>query len=350
MPNPSSNELVYSNEEAAAELSAEDTADEATPELDESNPDLDSADEVESTWEDGDPEDPDAETDASAQDEAPAQTVRKIKANGQIVEVDMSDQERVDQILTMGLGARQVYAERDKLRKVVGLKDKAIADGAKYRDLWTKLEEAKAQGRESLYEKIFDEKFEVAAKRWADEQSAYEQATPEQRRVLDMERQLRARLQATEAEAKKRAKADEDVAEKTRKAEIKEARATLMPEFMKHEFSAKVKDPARAERLNRILWRDTIANLKAKHGALESWEEVPLEDIRAAFKETAETLFDSRETKTQAKAEVKKVIDNKKQVAKTQAQAVATRNYQPSIKNHDKEKDPIKLWKKMFRR
>ena len=126
-------------------------------------------------------------------------------------------------------------------------------------------------------------------------------------------------------------------------AERKELRAQLLPEFYKHEFSSKVKDPVRAEKLNAVLWRTTINNLKA----LGDDVELTAEMIRKEFRSTAALLAGDKQ---EAQKEVKKVVDEKKQVAKQQAKVAATRNYAGGTSDKDlsKIKDPVKLAKRMF--
>lgn len=346
------NELVMSNEEIAAEL-AQDGAAAAAPaaaESESTDPALDSDEEIDNPWlsdgdaEEGDQEsETDADSDETAQQKAAAQAVREFKANGKTHQVNMADQKLVDQLVTLGLGARPVFTERDQLRKQVGAKDKQIAELGKYKDLWTKLESSK-HNHDALYEKIFGRKFdEVIGERskWSQQ---YENASPEEKRLMDLQRRLE---QSENAEVERRRLLEQqqaDLAAKAEAAERKELKAMLLPEFYRHEFSSKIKDPDRAQKLNTALWKLTVSNLKANG---DEWEPTP-EAIRKAFRETAEMLYG--EAKQGARTEVKQIVEKKKKTAKEQAQVASTRNYAGTsdTKALAKEKDPVKLFRKMF--
>jgi len=328
-----------STEDISAELSegADATQDNDTEE----NLDLDDTDDVPSTWDDkGDPDTDDSDTDDTAQETA---QVIRVKAGGQVHEINMADTERVQQLLSLGLGARPAFAERDKLRKAVSGKDKEIEALKKYKGLWDKLEASKGN-REALYEKIFGEKFETAAKAWKDQQDQYESASPEERRLLDLQRKTEAQAREFEERAKTWEERQRDADTKVEQASLKELRAQMLPEFYKYEFSEKVKDQATAAKLNKALWKLAIAELKEQGDV----EDLPAEVVRKAFRDTHDMLWSNAQTS--AKQEVKRIVTKKKETAKKQAQVASTRNYTGDPSKLAQEKDPVKLFRKMFGR
>lgn len=345
-----SNELVMSNEEIESAMSADD-APEPTSDTDSEGlaaNDTDDGD-IPSAWDQSDDE---GDSDTEAKSATPAtrnkssQSVREYKANGKVHKVNLADQKSVDELVTLGLGARQVFTERDQLRKSLKAKEAEIADSKKYKDLWTKLE-ARKHDKEALYESIFGTKWSDDAIAHAKHQEAYEAATPEQRQFMDYKRQMDEDRKQREAEKREFEEYKKQVAEREHAANLKEAKSTLNPEFYKYEFSSKVKDPDVAAKMNKALWKLTISELREQFG---DEQEIPPSAIRSAFKETHDMLWSNH--KQVATEEVKKITEKKKTSSKEQAQIASTKNYGTGGKSLDalsKEKDPVKLWRKMFR-
>lgn len=340
-----SDELVMSNEEMSAALEAPATADAAeTVEPD----DLGSDDEVPATWVDedeGDQDELDPDSEPAARQKKGAPQVRDVKANGKVHKVDMSDQAAVDQLLSLGLGARQVFSERDQLRKSTKTMQTQLADAKKYQDLWQKLEASK-NDHDGLYQKVFGKSFAEAAKAFVAEQQAYEQASPEERRYMDLRRQIEADRRKTDEDKVTREAEARKLEERQDQLDLRELKTQMTPEFMKYEFTSKVADEDVAAKMNKALWKLTVSDLKEQYGDLD---EVPPGAIRKAFRETHDMLWSNH--KQVAQKEVKQITETKKKTSKEQAQLASTRNY-GSGKSLDalaKEKDPVKLWKKMFR-
>lgn len=336
-------ELVYTDAEVAAELGGDSDVAEVVDQDDEANPDMESDEDVETTWDDDQQTgDDDAETEGKARTGAPK--TREFKANGKAVKVDMADQPRVDQLITLGLGARAVFTERDSLKKASVVKDKAIAELSDYKKLWNQLEDSKSD-HDALYEKIFGKKFADSAGAYAKRESDYASASPEERKLIDLERRLEAAQKSQSQREVAAKKAAEDADTKNRNADLREYKSRLSSEFYKYEFSTKVPDPVHAEKLNKILWRNVVADLKSEFGAAD---EIPADAIRRAFKENASVL--SSTVKQTAAREVKKITADKKKTAQSQASTAASRNFNknPDPQKLSRETDPVKLWKKMF--
>lgn len=338
-------DLVLSNEQIAAELASDaDGADTDTATEEQASP-LDSDAEIPS-WEDqqSDEEEADLDADTPQAKRKQPQAVRQYKANGKTHDVDHSDTKRVDELITLGLGARQVFSERDKLRKEQAAKDAELAEVRKYKGLWDKLEASKGD-HDALYEKIFGKKFDEATaerRKWSDD---YDAASPAERRVMDMQKQMEAQQRAWSDKQKQVEEAEKTVAQRAEEAQRREVKASLLPDFHKHEFSQKIKDPETAAEMNAALWRLTVGNLRKQFGTMD---ELDPEAVRREFAKVAKMLGGN--ATEQAKAEVAKVTEEKKQVSKQKAQVASTRNYAGSGETAKlaKEKDPVKLFRKMF--
>ncbi len=347
---PVTNELVQSNEQIQESLKdiPEDDAP-ADPEPADLGSDDPEEDDGTRPWENRDPED-----EATAESDTPsrksAKAVREIKANGKVHQVDMSDQTAVDRLLSFGLGARQVFTERDNLAKAAKAKDAQITDLSKYKDLWTKLEASK-HDKAALYEKIFGAKWDDDVKAYADYKREYEAASPERKEYLDWKRQVDEDKRVMAAERAEREAESTKLSSERSALKQDSMKGVMVPEFQKYEFTSKVKDEALATRMNKTLWREAIADLKAEYGHLDDDQKIPPAAIRKAFKEAHDMLWSNH--KTAADTAVKEAVVKKKAAAKESAQLSSTRNYSDNNKDQAAEykklaKDPIKLLQKMF--
>lgn len=334
------NELVMSPEQIQATLSS-------IPDDNQSQPTESHDTHERASWEDSyedDSVDSDGhDTDVSAPAQKQAQTIREFKADGGVYKVDMTNQERVDELISLGLGSRRAFSERDKLRKLVSNKDKQLTDLTKYKDLWNKIEVARTQSKETLYEKVFGEKWTDAVQREVERHLRYQQASPEERLLMEQETRVSELKRAQEAREAEWRQQQEAVETKQREIELKEMRSLLMPAFQKYEFSNKVKDPDEAQERNTMLWTQAIRNIKRKYG--ETANQQPPRVLEKEFARIASLIAAG-----DAKQEVKQIIEEKKKEAKTKAQVASTQNYSGNeqYKKLAKEKDPVKLWRKMF--
>jgi hypothetical protein len=333
------NELVLSNEEIQAELGSPDTdvSEEQVDQVSESDEDF-------SNWEDQ--TDDDAQSVGEDGETAPVEAqVRQIKANGKMHEVDMNDQEGVDRLLALGLGARQLFSKADKLEKENASLKKKVESGSKYERMWKKMDSLKSD-HDALYEAIYGRKYEDAYKERRDWDNRFEAASPEQQQVMLEQKSTADERRRLERERQEWENSKQETDSKVEAAERKELRAQMLPEFYKYEFSSKIDDSVQAEKLNAVLWKTAVSNLKAYGDDVEITPEL----IRKEFRETAELLGGS--AKKTAEKEVKKVIEQKKQTSKEQAKVAASRNYGANSPDRDlaKEKDPVKLMRLMFKR
>ncbi len=327
-------DLVMSDADIQAELGStevevEETADSVDPALESPTDDF-------SNWEDADDLGQSAEPAA-----APQPQTRTFKANGRDVEVNMADQEAVDKLITLGLGARPLFSQLDKVKKELHAAKIAIEGKDRYEKMWKKMDSMQGD-HDALYEAVFGRKYEESYNERRDWEKRYEAASPEGREILDERRKLDNDRKQLAREAKAREEAGKEIDGRVELAEKKELRSQLLPEFHANEFSKKVKDPARAEKLNAVLWKTTINNLKALD------VELTPELIRKEFRATAALLAGDP---AEAKNEIKKVVAEKKEASKEQARVASTRNYSgPSDKDLAKEKDPTKIFRRMFGR
>lgn len=335
-----SNELVMSNEAIQASLSE-------TPEEVTADPEHEGWQEPEddlSAWQDEDNgEEQEASEDAPARKKG-APTVRKVKANGKIVDVDMADSEAVDRLLSLGLGARQVFSKADKLEKSNKSLTAQLAELQKYKDNWQKLESRKTD-KAALYEAIFGTKWHDDIKADREYQERYNAASPAERQFMDYKRQLDDQKRQMDQERQERESARAAFDAEKDQLKLQSLKGVMTPELQRYDFTQKVKDEATGERMNKALWRLAIADLKEQYG---DQDDIPPSAVRKAFRETHDMLWSNH--KQAATQQVKQVVEKKKTAAKEQAQIASTRNYNTGKDHKDlaKIKDPVKLFKKMF--
>lgn len=209
-------------------------------------------------------------------------------------------------------GMRKFQAERDQLAKKFEETSKKLAE---VETNWNSLESAYSnQGLEGVintisgdpegYKKFLDREF--AKKR------EFENATPTQKREMELQEQL-SREKRSREQIEKRIK---DMEEKTTGervvAEQKSLEATVNPIFEKYRFTGKLGDDEAEYYYDKALWRETLDNVEQLPE-----ESITRETIENEFKKVANAY--RKVINKQADNKVKKVIDSKKQSAQENA-------------------------------
>jgi hypothetical protein len=293
----------------------------------------------------------DGESEAPAKDDgsAPAKspTTIQIKANGRIHEVDLSDKARVEQLIKLGLGARQAFTDKDRISKELKARDERIGALEKKAKAFEQLEQVGGDPRE-LFRIItggrvrFDD---ILDQEWQRKQ-ALANATPEQRAKIEMEERM-AKLERDSTEKSKaaddRLKEAETLSNEARQAKL---HSTLSSEFTKHSFADKVKDPVVAEEMNEILWKMGIDRLE-KYAEMHNLDEKDITPSLAKkiFSSIAKTLSGNVDKTVEEK--VNKTIQDKKKVAKAQAQASSSREYGVEDESELYKLSPVELFKRI---
>jgi hypothetical protein len=349
------NELGVSMEEMAnaaptAEVIKQDniaetlTQSEPTPELEETIEVEDS-----SFWNEGadqeqrldsEPQDIDGE-EVSSDSDIPlnSEGIISYKANGKEVSVDISTEEgRADLAKKLALldGARKAFSDKNKLRQQVKALEERANQGNQYKESWDKLEALK-DNPERLYEVITGQSFSDMMAKEYEKRSIYNNATEEERKIMDYEDRIRRMELQSEREQKRREDEIAKAEERNYTASKKETQTKLEREFFKYEFDND--SPATANKLKKILWRSALGDLQDYQR-----EGYKMSDklIQKAFNDNAKAL-QSFYGKEVAKG-VKKVTEKKKADAKEKAQAASTRNYKKPDFGDLASKDPLSIF------
>jgi hypothetical protein len=290
----------------------------------------------------------DDESEGEVEAAAPVSSVRKVKADGEWQEVADKD---IDSLLSMGLGARRVFSERDKLRKDNQRLVTEVKQAAEIRSAWDKLEAAK-DDPEALFRLITGGKeLKEYAQSYAERARKMEQASPEERRAYELEEQLAAERKEKAqilSQAERRSQAEQERAEAARQQEVK---SIATPAWKTSLESLAIDDPEAKSRVGKALWRDTWAEIESlQDAAAEAGGELELTDelIRKEFEKTAKAL--NFTIKTQANKQVKQVVEAKKTAAKQTAQIAASQNYRDSVDPKLARMSPMEILKHMTQR
>lgn len=243
------------------------------------------------------------------------------------VKVDLNNTEQLKKTLAAAYGFRKMQAERDN----VSAKLKEIEP--KYTELkqgWDALENAYQNGGvEGLVDLLGGKKgyYSEWKKGELEKELRYQNASDAEKREIELREKLD-RLEKESSLREKRAaeEAQRAVAERE-EAQLRSLESQITPAFNKHRFAGTLGDSSKEARLDKAIWDQALANLEALPDDVQLTPQM----IEREFKQIA-TEFRAIIGK-QAQAQVKKVIENKKQAAQTQVAAAAKSVPPSSIQN-----------------
>lgn len=304
-----------------AALAAEAGSEPDEPSEPEEAPEADEP-EGESTWADPDPANPD-EADAQAESEstspapaAPAELEIKT-ANGSRKFVLTPDNAELRRELTRAQG---VPALQSKL-------DKTVAELGKAKEragVWDELQSLTEAGHdERVVRAVLGKNFDRFRKQLVDEELGLQNGDPDQQAAIKAARIQRDR-EFEQAQAKREIEARDN---KLREIEDREAEASLRTAGLAAAAAFDVRkvidDPDQAHALNKSLWRLAWQDLEDQ--AKDTGRAPTASEIRAAFEATHRVLVAG--IKKATTKQVDKIIETKKQDAKTKVRAAATERY-----------------------
>jgi len=260
----------------------------------------------------------------AAKPNAPA-TIRKVKAGGRTHEVDLSDEAKLDKLLSMGIEGKKLFSKVAKLEQQ--LKSYTKGEAAEKLAMWDRLEEA-ADNPKELIKLITggSKSLDDFVKEAKEQEEFYQTATPEEIEQFELRQRL-ARVEQAEERRKAELEAERTQAEqRVYDSEKKVLKQRLHTELRKHSFQGKVSDEADAQELDRMMHTRAIQTIKgwmSKHG--EDLEEVPDQLISKAYQRAA--TFINKFTATQAEEKVSQLDQARSKEAETNAQLASTKNY-----------------------
>jgi len=240
------------------------------------------------------------------------------------VKVDLNNKEQLVKTLSMAYGFRKATAERDQ----ISAKLKQIEP--QYTELkqsWDTLENAYQNGGiEGLVDLLGGKQgyYSEWKRGELEKELRYQNSSEAEKRELD----LREKLDKLEKESSLREKRAAEEAKKAQtereEAQLRSLESQIAPAFNKYRFAGQLGDAAKEQAVDHAIWDQALKNLELLPDDVELTPQL----IEREFKQVA-TTFRAIIGK-QAQAQVKKVIENKKQAAQTQVAAAATRSLKPS--------------------
>ena len=312
--------------------------------------DLESDVDIESTWADepgenaveadapsGQPED---EHTAPEEGTDPTQTI-KFKVNGKEQELTLEEAKKQ---LSMSQASKAWTGEKAKLTKALK-SERAKLDKLKTKaESFDKLDEAYRKNPQEIFKLVTGEDFKTYLDREVAKRELYRSGTEEEKRIMDQEAkisEMERRMEMEKLESENRVREAEELefeADKTRMQNL------MTEEFRKYQLPEDI-EPTVANRLKRMLWAQSTADLKAyyaKYGRLTP------KMYEKAFSSNAAALNYFKENVVEK--EVGKAVKAKKEDAKNKAQIASARNYgKKEISEELIKKDPLSLFNIMRR-
>ena len=273
----------------------------------------------------------------------------KYKANGKDqtlnlnkVMTDAEAQSDLAKKLALVDGARKAFSDKNKYRTELKKIKAETQDMSKYKDSWEKLESIKDDHAE-VYRVITGESWDDMIAREIEKRSIYENATDEDRQIMDYEERIRRMELKQQRETEQREKELRKAEELKYDADKTQLQTNLEKEFGQYEFSED--NPVEANRLRKMLWRSALGDIQEWRG-----QGYKLNDkmIRKAFRDNASALQSFY--KTSVNKGTKEAVETQKAYASEKAAEAATKNYKTNSKLDELVgKDPLAIFS-AFRR
>lgn len=232
--------------------------------------------------------------------------------------VDFSDREKLKKYVQMAAGARKWQSERDKFR---GELDTVKKEADELRTVWSAVEKAfKSTGPEGVLKLLMgDEKTysEYENSRYQRRRQK-EDASPSELERIELEERYETERRGREQAERERNEFVDSIKKDKETAEYKSLESMVNPVFDKYRFAGKLGDSAREERLDRMIWKETLDRISEMPD-----EAITQQAIDKEFRTTASFL--RKTIADEANTSAKKVIDSKKAAA---AENAATKSVQ----------------------
>jgi hypothetical protein len=167
-----------------------------------------------------------------------------------------------------------------------------------------------------------DQAYAQYRKQVTDEENGYASADPAERARIEAERRTRDSEYARTQDTKKLSKLEQQLQEQADRIEADRLRGIGQQALGKYSFRSVVADADMAEALDNRLWKSAWAELESM---ADQGHDVTPQLVQRVFAQEAKVLRGGAQAAAQTRTQ--QVIENKKQVAKQQAQATATERY-----------------------
>jgi len=249
---------------------------------------------------------------------------------------------KVQEYINKGIRFDKRMAELARSQKEVEEKLAQVSDYADKADLADKVSAARALMEaghsEAALQSLLGESTEDMLNSLVEERIKYQNASPEERLKMDLDRKERQRSLREKQDADRIAKLEAQI--NARSEQVREAEYSGYIEDAKsrYDISQWVQDADEAASLNEMVdaaAMKAIVNLQRKREA-EGRENITQRDIRREYATRVKRVLNGLERQSSKNAE--EVVSKQAEVAKQNAQVASTKNYQSA--------DPFKEWQK----
>jgi hypothetical protein len=256
------------------------------------------------------------------------------KANGKEHTITL---EEAKKRIALADGARQKISEAAKTKRALAKVKGELKESKKYQENWEQLEELKGD-RKKLLEVITGESYDDIIKEEVERARTYEDASTEERQLLDYETRMRVLEQDNERTRRGVEKDKKTAEDKLYNANLKEMRTKLHTE-LSTQFRASVPtdNPQVSNKLFKLAMQGAVNDLKQYHK--DGIDAQHPKTIRKAVKDQIATL--EYYFKDEVKRSVTKATDSKKKAAKEKAQLASTRSYSKPVTVEDTKLNPL---------
>jgi len=265
-----------------------------------------------------------------SQSEVPTVSI-DIRGKQKEFKLDPKD-EVLRRTLRNGERAAAIKAEAEKLK----VEHKEMSGKLKdYSEAHEVLNEIRALGQEGEYSRIvkavLGDKFEAFLESTIDEYESFKRASPEERRLMDMERSKKDATYADRIKDREIKRLREQLESESTQKEDGKVHGYATSALTSHKFKEdEIPDADIRHHLNKRTWNNAWDSLKK----LSATRELTPDLINKVFEKEFKLMrYGQNKGSTQAKAQV---IEEKKEKAATTAAAIATSNY-PSQKTQGKD-------------
>jgi hypothetical protein len=345
---PEHDELTVDVQAELASAAAEEaTVDAGLESLDSSSSDQTEGGNLEvpesSFWDDESPAsetaDSPSETEAKQPNLSAAGTI-KYKADGKEIEISLEEAKKQ---LSLAAGARRAFTEKQKIQKQYEALSKERQELLKIKEAWDKLEELK-NDPERLAEVIFDKPYADIEKEVYERRRLYEEATPEERQLLEYEARMRNLERDMERRNREAERKRQEAEEREYSATTTKLETAMQREFFKHQV-VDSQDPTVANKLRKMLWRQSVADLKEYAKRLPEGKLPGPKLIAKVFADNARAISGFKSEIVNK--EIKQAVDQKKQASVQKAQLSSTANYSSQIDPNLMKLNPLDLFNKL---
>jgi hypothetical protein len=264
----------------------------------------------------------------------------KYKANGKEVEISLDEAKKQ---LSLVAGARRAFTEKQKIQKQYEALQQEHQQLLKIKEAWDKLEDLK-HDPERLAEVIFDKPYADIEKEIYERRRLYEEASPEERQLLEYEARMRNLERDMERRNREAERKRQEAEAREYSANLTKLEAEMQRAFFKHKV-VDTQDPNVANKLRKMLWRQSVADLKEYAKRLPEGKLPGPKLIAKVFDDNARAIAGFKSEIVNK--ELKQAVEQKKQAATQKAQLSSTANYSNSIDPNLLKLDPLTLFNKL---